>query len=64
MEITDTEPADVRQIKVTAEGGRASLQVDGIDCTEFVSGYTIHQRAGKPAEFVVQLAEVRTAPAF
>lgn len=55
MEIMDTPPADARQVKVTAVGGRASVQVDGVDCTSLVSGYTIHHRSGEPAELVVQL---------
>ncbi|MGW6393315.1 hypothetical protein ACWFR1_23040 [Streptomyces sp. NPDC055103] len=64
MEITDTPPADVRQVKVTAVGGNASLHVDGTDCTDFVSGYTIHHRSGEPAELVIQLAQGRVAPIF
>ncbi|WP_435970230.1 hypothetical protein [Streptomyces sp. Qhu_M48] len=64
MEITDTPPADIRQVKITAAGGRASLQVDGADCSNLVSGYTIHHRAGEPAELVVQIAPGKTAPTF
>ncbi|MCB8906781.1 MULTISPECIES: hypothetical protein [unclassified Streptomyces] len=64
MEITDTPQVDVRQVKVTAVGGRASVQVDGLDCTNFVSGYTIHHRSGEPAELVVQLVPGKVAPGF
>ncbi|MGA5637734.1 hypothetical protein ACPCTN_03135 [Streptomyces cinereoruber] len=64
MEITDTPPVEVRQVKVTAVGGKASVEVDGVDCARFVSGYTIHHRSGEPAELVVQLAPGATAPSF
>ncbi|MEV7279728.1 hypothetical protein [Streptomyces sp. NPDC093111] len=64
MEITDTPPADIRQVEITAAGGEASLLVDGSDCSNLVSGFTIHHRSGEPAELVVQLAPGTTAATF
>ncbi|UNO42158.1 hypothetical protein [Streptomyces sp. MST-110588] len=64
MEITDTPPADIQQIRVTADGSKASIQIAGIDYSRVVSGYTIHQQAGEAADLVVQFAQGRTSPDF
>ncbi|MEV0257719.1 hypothetical protein AB0H82_26110 [Streptomyces sp. NPDC050732] len=64
MEITDAPAADIRQVRITAEGGRAVLRVDGVDHSRAVSAYTIRQLAGEPAEVVLQLARGRADAAF
>ncbi|MEU6475331.1 hypothetical protein ABZ858_00300 [Streptomyces sp. NPDC047017] len=64
MEITDTPAADLQQVKVTADGSKASILIDGVDYSRVVSGYTIHHQAGQAADVVIQLAKGRTCPDF
>ncbi|MFD5425348.1 hypothetical protein [Streptomyces sp. NPDC127084] len=64
MEITDTPPADIQQVWVTTDGSRASIRIDGTDYSHLVSGYTIHQQAGYPADLVLQFAPGRPPPDF
>lgn len=64
MEITDTPPADMQQVRITADGSKASIQIGGIDYSRVVSGYTIHQQAGHEADLVIQLAKGRNSPDF
>lgn len=64
MEITDTPPADIQQVRVTADGSKASLLIGGIDYSRVVSGYTIYQQAGQTADLVIQFAKGRTSPDF
>ncbi|MFF8990034.1 hypothetical protein ACF09H_08825 [Streptomyces sp. NPDC014983] len=64
MEITDTPAAELQQVRITADGSKASIQIDGTDYSRVVSGYTIHQQAGKAADLVLQFAQGRTSPDF
>ncbi|MEU4875525.1 hypothetical protein [Streptomyces sp. NPDC021608] len=64
MEITDTPAAELQQVSVTADGSKASILIDGIDYSRVVSGYTIHQQAGKAADLVIQFAQGKTSPDF
>lgn len=64
MEITDTPPADLQQVRVTADGSNASIRIDGTDYSHVVSGYTIHQQAGQAPDLVLQVARGRTSPDF
>jgi hypothetical protein len=64
MEITDTPAAELQQVSVTADGSKASILIDGTDYSRVVSGYTIHQEAGKAAVLVIQFAQGRTSPDF
>ncbi|MGW0009897.1 hypothetical protein ACWDVX_09060 [Streptomyces tendae] len=64
MEITDTPAAELQQVRITADGSKASIQIDGTDYSRVVSGYTIHQQAGKAADLVFQFAQGRTSPDF
>ncbi|MET9353613.1 hypothetical protein ABZY14_11515 [Streptomyces sp. NPDC006617] len=64
MEITDTPAAELQQVSVTADGSKASILIDGTDYSRVVSGYTIHQQAGKAAYLVIQFAQGRTSPDF
>lgn len=64
MEITDTPAADLHHVRVTTDGAKASLRIDGTDYSRVVSGYTIHHQAGQPADVVIQLAKGRTTADF
>ncbi|MFB9461815.1 hypothetical protein [Streptomyces cinereospinus] len=64
MEITDTPPADIRQVRVKADGSKASIEIDGKDYSRVVSGYTIHQQAGSVADLIIQFAQGKTSPDF
>lgn len=64
MEITDSPPADMKQVRITADGSKASLRIAGIDYSRVVSGYTIHQEAGQAADLVIQFAKGRNSPDF
>ncbi|MEU3215947.1 hypothetical protein [Streptomyces sp. NPDC006971] len=64
MEMTDTPAAEFQQVRITADGSKASIQIDGTDYSRVVSGYTIHQQAGMAADLVLQFAQGRTSPDF
>ncbi|MEV8388666.1 MULTISPECIES: hypothetical protein [unclassified Streptomyces] len=64
METTDTRPVGIQQVRVTAEGTKASVHIDGIDYSRVVAGYAIHQQAGQTADLVIQFAKGRTSPDF
>ncbi|MDQ0683641.1 hypothetical protein QFZ56_002604 [Streptomyces achromogenes] len=64
MEITDTPAAELQQVSVTADGSKASILIDGVDYSRVVSGYTLHQQAGKAADLVIQFVQGKTSPDF
>ncbi|GAO08692.1 hypothetical protein TPA0598_04_03280 [Streptomyces lydicamycinicus] len=64
MEITDTSAACLQQVRVTTDGTKASIQIGGVDYSRVVSGYTIHQLAGQPADLVIQLARGKSGSDF
>ncbi|WP_328403988.1 hypothetical protein OHS70_34215 [Streptomyces sp. NBC_00390] len=64
MKITDTRPADVRHVRIATSGTAGSLTIGGVDYSRYVSGYTVHQLAGQPAQVVLQLSPARTSADF
>ncbi|REE61440.1 hypothetical protein BX257_4018 [Streptomyces sp. 3212.3] len=45
-----------RHVRITAEGVSGAITMDGRDISRYVSGYELHQLAGKPAELVLRLS--------
>ncbi|MFH9246693.1 hypothetical protein ACH4LK_14835 [Streptomyces lydicus] len=64
MEITDTPPTELQQVRISADGTKPSVQIGGVDYSRLIAGYTIHQQAGHAPDLILQCAQGRTSPDF
>ncbi|MFF3516115.1 hypothetical protein [Streptomyces sp. NPDC002573] len=46
----------LRQVRISADQGAGSVALDGRDISKHVSGYSLRQQAGHPAELVLFLS--------
>ena len=51
--------SDARRVRITSEGTRGTIEIDGADCSEAVSAYSLHHDVGRRPELVIQIADAR-----
>ncbi|WP_406738570.1 hypothetical protein OG365_24440 [Streptomyces sp. NBC_00853] len=52
-------PADQHRIRITSDISGGTVALDGVDLSRLVHGYTVHQRAGHPAQLILEFAPGR-----
>ncbi|MFE7129336.1 hypothetical protein ACFVIM_00555 [Streptomyces sp. NPDC057638] len=64
MEIDKESQTEVKRVRIASEGTIGSLEIDGVDCSRYVSAYALRHTAGEPPLLVVELAPARVSPHF
>ncbi|WP_411142319.1 hypothetical protein [Streptomyces sp. x-80] len=61
---SDAQHLELKRVRIVTEGARAFLEIDGVDYSTVVAGYTMHHQAGQVPELVVQYTSASVVPEF